>query len=188
MNRAKTMPVPDGREDMLRRAVEEITATGKGVVITDQDENPVAVILAPHTHRAQAVINQEEGPATDLAIAEDERHTLLAQAAREHRSRMEAEIRRYAGEIEHIESVFRDRTRAQTQVPEWVTVNRRADIAQALRLVDAASVEDVGRLIRKAGLDTDFHGLRLGLARAASEPGAVYPAWVAADKILRAAR
>lgn len=180
--------VPAGSEDLLRRAITEVAQTGKGVTVTGPDEKPVAVILPPDRSRAQAVIQQEDTPATHLAIAEDERHTLMAQETRDHLSRMEAEIRRHAEAMAHIESVFRDRTVSYDRVPEWITVNRRADIAQALRLVDAASAADVARLISKTGLDTDPHGLRLALAEAASEQSKVYPAWQTATAILRAAR
>jgi hypothetical protein len=183
----KARTVPAGDEGLLRRAVLEVAQTGTGVTVTGLDEQAVAVILPPDTHRAQAVINQEDEPATHLAIAEDERHTLLAQAARDHLSRAESENRRYAAEIEHIESVFRDRIASYDQVPEWITAARKADISQALRLVDAASAADTARLIARAGLH-DLHVTALRRLLAGAEPAKVYPAWVAADKILRAAR
>lgn len=182
--------VPAGSEDLLRRAITEVAQTGKGVVVTDQDEKPVAVILAPHTHRAQAVINREDEPATHLAIAEDERHTLMAQETRDHLSRMEAEIRRHAEAMAHIERVFRDRTASYDRVPEWITEQRKADIAQALRLVDAASAADIAAMLTKTSVPghTDPARLRRLLAGAASEPATVYDAWLAASQLLLVAR
>jgi hypothetical protein len=41
--------------------------------------------------------------------AEIERHDLIAQAARQHLSNIEAECRRYQQELEHIERVYRMR-------------------------------------------------------------------------------
>jgi len=129
-------------------------------------------------------------PATILAVAEDERHTLLAQESENHLNRMEAEIRRHRAELAHIESVFRSRIASQSQVPEWITVNRRADIAQALQLVDAASAADIAAMLTKTSVPdhTDPARLRRLLAGAASEPATVYDAWLAASQLLLVAR
>lgn len=126
-------------------------------------------------------------PAATLAVAEDERHTLLAQAARQHIKRLAAEMRMYEQELQHIENVFRDRTASQAEMPEWVTDARKADIAAALRIVDAASLDDTTALITRAGLTAIPGQLRRILAEAASEPSKVYPAWQAATAILKAA-
>jgi hypothetical protein len=130
--------------------------------------------------------------ATILAVAEDERHTLLAQAARNHMSAIAAEMSRYAAELAQIENVFQSRITPLSGVPEWINVNRKADIAQALRLVDAASAEDTAALISKTDIPAQFGPmtpaeLRFMLAIAASEPDRVYRAWQVARQLLQAA-
>lgn len=126
-----------------------------------------------------------------LAVAEDERHTLLAQAARDHLSNIRSETRRYEEQLEHIESVFQMRLLPVPEVPEWITDARKADIASALRLVEAAGDADLAAWLEKTsspgpGLSRAF--LRRQLARAASEPARVYDAWIMASQILQVAR
>lgn len=124
-----------------------------------------------------------------LAVAEDERHTLLAQAAQDHLSRVEAEMRRYRDELAHSESVFASRLTPVPEVPEWITDTRKAVIAQALRLADSANAGDLASWLARArisdDLRTDPAALRRLLAGAASEPGTVYEAWLAASQLLQ---
>ena len=130
----------------------------------------------------------DPAPATILAVAENERHTLLAQAAQDHLSRVEAETRRYRDELAHIESVFASRLTPVPEVPEWITSARKATIAQALRLIDASSTVDLMgwlALTSVPGPGTSGTALRLLLAKAASEPGKVYEAWLAASQLLQ---
>jgi len=130
-------------------------------------------------------------PDTILAAAEDERHTLLAQAARNHLSNVRAETRRYEEDIRRIESVFQLRIQGVSQVPAWITENRKADIATALRIIDTASDENLSAWFGqtsagRAGVSPEF--TRLRLARAASEPALVYDAWITAREIMQASR
>ena len=129
-------------------------------------------------------------PAEILAVAEDERHTLLAGAARDHLSNVRSETRRYEEQLEHIESVFQMRIQPVSDVPEWITAARKDDIAAAIRLVDSAGDITLAAWLAKTsdpgpGVSRAF--LRRQLARAASEPARVYPSWLAAVRILKAA-
>jgi len=126
-------------------------------------------------------------PAEILAVAEDERHTLLAQAARNHLSNVRSEARRYEDELAHIESVFQMQLLPVPEVPEWITVNRKTDIAAALRIIDAVDDAQLAAWFAQtsdpgAGASRAF--VRRQLARAASEPARIYDAWITARQIL----
>lgn len=123
-----------------------------------------------------------------LAAAEDERHTLLTQAAREHLSRMRAEARRYEEELAHIESVFALRLLPVPEVPAWITSARKADIETARWMISYASDADLAAWLAKTsvpgpGISRD--ALHRDLTAGLTDQARVYGAWIAARQILQ---
>jgi hypothetical protein len=137
--------------------------------------------------------NQNPSPAEILAGAEQERHVLLEQAARQHLDHLRTEARRYEEELAHIESVFAMRITLVPEVPEWITSARQADIKTALLLTLAASDADLEAWISQTemadhGTGSDRAAVQHLLSVAADEPAAVYAAWVVARQIIRESR